>query len=396
MSYYTEKSYIHWIRQFIRFHKRRHPKDMGEEAIEMFLSWLAIKREVSPSTQNQALNAIVFLFREVLGREIGKFKNICWAKRKPRIPVVLTREEVAKVLEIMRVDHRKWLVASLLYGCGLRLIEALRLRVKDIDFGQGFIAIRDAKGEKDRAVPLPKLLIEPLKKELIRSKALHQYDLTKGLGKVSMPFALSRKYPGADKEFPWQYVFPSTKLSTDPHNGETKRHHLFDSYMEEALQRAVRRAGIQKRVVCHTLRHSYATHLLESGKDIRTIQELLGHSSVKTTMIYTHVAKGPAPRCESPLDSLFGSGTPECVPIEDECSAALNVRNMPAGIAPAAGRAFHSASINCAAQGQDEASKIRSSTAMSQFLRKIARVVWKLMPRARKYAEIRPERKANL
>lgn len=296
MSYYTEKTYAHWIKNFIRFHKRRHPKDMGEQEIEAYLSWLAVNRNVSPSTQNQALNALVFLFREVLGREIGKFKNIRWAKKKQHVPVVLTRDEVTRVLEIMQVDPRKWLVAALLYGCGLRLIEALRLRIKDIDFGQGCIAVRDAKGDKDRFVPLPKLLVEPLRREIVRSKALHQYDLTQGLGKVSMPFALSRKYPNADKEFIWQYVFPSTKVSKDPQSGQIKRHHLFDSYMEEAIKRAVKKAGIQKRVVCHTLRHSYATHLLESGKDIRTIQELLGHSDVKTTMIYTHVAKGPAPQ----------------------------------------------------------------------------------------------------
>lgn len=304
LSYTTEKSYLHWIRRFIRFHGKRHPRDMGEQEIVAFLSDLAIKRNCAPGTQNQALNAIVFLFRNVLGRELGEFKNIQWARRKQRAPEVMTREEVASVLQKLRFDFQKWLVASLLYGCGMRLSEALRLRVKDVDFGQGIIVIRDAKGDKDRIVPLPKRLIEPLKQQLRHSELIHKGDLKAGLGRVSLPFALARKYPNADREWPWQYVFPSTKVSRDPRSGEIKRHHLYDSYMEDAVKRCANQAGLTKRITCHTFRHSFATHLLESGKDIRLIQELLGHSDVKTTMIYTHVAKSPVPRVVSPFDEL--------------------------------------------------------------------------------------------
>ena len=304
LSYTTEKHYLHWIRRFVRFHGKRHPRDMGEPEIVSFLSDLAIKRNCAPATQNQALNAIVFLFKNVLGRELGEFKNIRWARRKQRAPEVMTREEVASVLQRLTFDSQKWLVASLLYGCGMRLSEALRLRVKDVDFGQGIIVIRDAKGDKDRIVPLPKRLIEPLKQQLNHSELIHREDLKAGLGRVSLPFALARKYPKADREWPWQYVFPSTKVSRDPRSGEIKRHHLYDSYMEDAVKRCASEAGLTKRITCHTFRHSFATHLLESGKDIRLIQELLGHSDVKTTMIYTHVAKSPVPRVISPIDEL--------------------------------------------------------------------------------------------
>jgi len=277
---------------------------MGEQEIVAFLSDLAIKRDCAPGTQNQALNAIVFLFKNVLGRELGEFKNIQWARRKQRAPEVMTREEVASVLEKLKVDFQKWLVASLLYGCGMRLSEALRLRVKDVDFGQGIIVIRDAKGDKDRIVPLPKRLVEPLRQQLSHSEAVHKADLRVGLGRVSLPFALARKYPNADREWPWQYVFPSTKVSRDPRSGDVKRHHLYDSYMEDAVKRCARLAGLTKRITCHTFRHSFATHLLENGRDIRLIQELLGHSDIKTTMIYTHVAKSPVPRVVSPIDEL--------------------------------------------------------------------------------------------
>lgn len=305
LSYTTEKHYLHWIRRFVRFHGKRHPRDMGEPDIVSFLSDLAIKRNCAPGTQNQALNAIVFLFKNVLGRELGEFKNIRWARRKQRAPEVMTREEVAAVLQRLTFDSQKWLVASLLYGCGMRLSEALRLRVKDVDFGQGIIVIRDAKGDKDRIVPLPKRLIEPLKRQLYHSELIHRGDLKAGLGRVSLPFALARKYPKADREWPWQYVFPSTKVSQDPRSGEIKRHHLYDTYMEDAVKRCANQAGLTKRITCHTFRHSFATHLLESGKDIRLIQELLGHSDVKTTMIYTHVAKSPVPRVISPIDELW-------------------------------------------------------------------------------------------
>jgi integron integrase len=305
LSRFTEKHYLNWIRQFIAFHGKKHPRNMGQKEIEDFLSYLSIERDVSPNTQSQAMNALVFLFRDVLEKDLGKFTNIKWSKRKQRIPEVLTREETASILSNFKKGTSQKLIAHLLYGCGLRLTETLNLRIKDIDFGQKIIAIRDAKGAKDRTVPLPKLLERPLHYQIERTKKIHQSDLKAGYGKASLPYALLRKYPNAGVSPLWQYVFPSTKLSRDPRSGEVKRHHLYDSIMEESLARAVKLAKIEKKVTCHTFRHSYATHLLESGKDIRTIQTLLGHSDVKTTMIYTHVAKGPAPQCESPLDVLY-------------------------------------------------------------------------------------------
>ena len=319
LSRHTEKHYLFWIRHFIRYHHRRHPRTMGETEIEQFLTFIAVKQNVAPSTQSQALNALVFLFRHVLNVELGKFKNIRWAKRKPRPPEVFTRDEVARVLSHFKQGTPQKLIAHLLYGCGLRLTEALNLRIKDIDFGQSIIVVRDAKGGKDRTVPLPRMLARPLAFQIERAKKIHQMDLAAGFGKASLPYALLRKYPKAGVSQLWQYVFPSYKRSIDPRSGETKRHHLYDSIMEDALARAVSSAVVNKRVTCHTFRHSYATHLLESGKDIRKIQELLGHSDVKTTMIYTHVAKGPAPQCESPLDTLF-SGNQAVTPSESSNS----------------------------------------------------------------------------
>ena len=304
LSYYTEKQYVYWIRNFVRFHRKRHPSAMGEKEIEAFLSHLAIERGLSPSTQNQALNALIFLFRHVLNKDLGDCKNFTRAKHRRHVPVVLTREEIVLIFNHLKSNSQKWLIAGLLYGCGLRLIEALRLRIKDIDFGQKCIIVRDSKGNKDRVVPLPTTLTDPLRKQIEHANEVHTRDLKAGLGRVSMPYALARKYPNADRALVWQYVFPSTQISRDPVSGELKRHHLFDSIMEKAVARAVKTSGVLKRVTCHTFRHSYATHLLESGKDIRTIQILLGHNDVKTTMIYTHVAMGPAPRCESPLDTL--------------------------------------------------------------------------------------------
>lgn len=304
LSYTTEKSYIAWIRRFIIFHGKLHPKEMGEEHIVAFLSDLAVRRNCSPGTQNQALNALVFLFRHILNRDVGEFKGIMWSRRKRRVPEVMTREEVASVLRELKYHPQKWLIGCLLYGCGLRLSEALHIRVKDIDFGQGFIAIRDAKGNKDRIVPLPKKLVGPLRKQLSVAEGIHRHDIKAGYGRVSLPFALSRKYPNADREWAWQYLFPSTKLSRDPRSGDIKRHHIFDTFMDNAVKRAARAAGLSKRITCHTFRHSFATHLLENGRDIRLIQELLGHSDVKTTMIYTHVAKSPIPRVVSPIDEL--------------------------------------------------------------------------------------------
>ena len=304
LSYKTEQHYMAWIRRFILFHGKRHPKEMGEEEFAGFLSHLAIDRNCAPGTQNQALNSIVFLFRHVLNRELGQLKSVSWARRKQRVPEVMTRSEVQNVLEALKSTPQKWLIACLLYGCGLRLSEALRLRVKDVDFGQGVIAIRDAKGGKDRIVPLPKKLITPLQHQLAHAKQVHDQDVNQGFGRVSLPYALSRKYPNADKLWPWQYVFPSTKRAKDPRSGDIKRHHIFDSFMEDAVKRASLVAGLTKRITCHTFRHSFATHLLENGRDIRLIQELLGHSDLKTTMIYTHVAKSPVPRVISPIDEL--------------------------------------------------------------------------------------------
>ena len=304
LSYTTEKSYIGWIRRFILFHGKKHPQEMEEEHIVAFLSDLAVQRNCSPATQNQALNALVFLFRHVLNRNIGEFKGIMWARRKQRVPEVMTREEVARVLDELKHHPQKWLIACLMYGCGLRLSEALHLRVKDIEFGQGFIAIRDAKGNKDRIVPLPKRLAKPMRKQLSIAERVHQADIQVGYGRASLPYALSKKCPNADREWAWQYLFPSTKLSRDPRSGDIKRHHIFDTFMDDAVKKATLAAGLSKRITCHTFRHSFATHLLENGRDIRLIQELLGHSNVKTTMIYTHVAKSPVPRVVSPIDEL--------------------------------------------------------------------------------------------
>jgi integron integrase len=310
LSRHTEKHYISWIHRFILFHGKRHPREMGEREIEAFLSYLAVQKDVSPGTQNQALNAIVFLYKDVLERDLGKFTHIRWAKRKQHIPVVFTREEVCAVLRGFKRGSPQKLIAHILYGCGLRLTEALNLRIKDIDFGQRILTIRDAKGGKDRTVPLPHLLEKPLKFQIEKSKRIHAADLTAGHGKASLPYALLQKYPNAGISPLWQYVFPSYNLSQDPRSGEIKRHHLYDSIMESELARVVRSCKIDKKVNCHTFRHAYATHLLESGKNIREIQTLLGHADVKTTMIYTHVAKGSVPRCESPLDTLFRVAPP--------------------------------------------------------------------------------------
>lgn len=235
LSLATEKHYLAWIRQFIRFHKKRHPRNMGEPEIEQFLSYLAVQRNVSPSTQNQALNAIVFLYRHVLEMPLADFKNIRWSKKKQNIPTVLTREEVAALLPKFKTGSQQKLIAHVLYGCGLRLTEALNLRIKDIDFGQNIILIRDAKGGKDRTVPLPLMLRKPLAWQIERAKRIHQQDLKEGFGRVSMPYALSRKYPNADRQSGWQYVFPSYQRSVDPLSGDIKRHHLYGSIMEEAL-----------------------------------------------------------------------------------------------------------------------------------------------------------------
>jgi len=296
----TEEAYIHWIRRYILFHNKRHPQDMGEQEISQFLSQLAVKEHVSASTQNQALCAIVFLYKEVIKRDLGDFGEIIWAKKPKRLPVVFTKDEARRVID--QLEGVKQLMVKILYGCGLRLNECLQLRVKDIDFGYKKIIIRNAKGGHERATILPESLIEPLKDHLKKVKTLHETDLKEGFGSVYMPDALDRKYPNAVRQFGWQYVFPARQISVDPRSGIRRRHHVYETVLQKAVKDAIRKAGIYKHAGCHTFRHSFATHLLENGYDIRTVQELLGHKDVKMTMIYTHVLnKGPL-GVKSPVD----------------------------------------------------------------------------------------------
>lgn len=296
----TEEAYVSWIRRFILFHNKRHPREMGAPEIEAFLTHLAVQRRVASSTQNQALAAILFLYREVLGMECDFPLNAVRAKRPQRLPTVLTHAEALRVLACLSGVHQ--LIAKLLYGSGLRLMECLRLRVQDLDFEQHVIIVRDGKGSKDRITVLPDSLVPLLKEHLQRVKLIHQQDLAAGYGAVYLPYALDTKYPNAPTEWTWQYVFPSDQLSADPRTGITRRHHIDPSAIQKAVRKAARLAGIDKHVTCHTFRHSFATHLLESGYDIRTVQELLGHKDVKTTMIYTHVLNRGGLAVRSPLD----------------------------------------------------------------------------------------------
>jgi len=305
-SYRTEQAYVHWARRFILFHGKRHPRDLGPVEVTAFLTHLARERGVSASTQNQALSAILFLYGGVLDVKLPWMDGIERAKRPVRVPVVLTREEVRALLA--RLEGTKWLMAGLLYGAGLRLRECLKLRVKDVDFGYRQLTVRDGKGAKDRITMLPSELIEPLRAHLARVKSQHERDLAEGFGEVEMPFAIDRKYPRAAREWGWQYVFPSRKLSADPRSGVIRRHHVYDDVLPRAIGQAAREAGIAKPVGSHTMRHSFATHLLESGYDIRTVQELLGHKDVSTTMIYTHVLNKGGRGVKSPLDRLAGPG----------------------------------------------------------------------------------------
>jgi integron integrase len=298
----TEEAYVNWIKRFVLFHNKRHPQEMGVEEINQFLSHLAVKNNVAASTQNQAMCAILFLYKNILNRDLGRIDNLVWAKKPKRLPVVLTREEVKQLLA--QLSGVKWLMANLLYGSGLRLMECLRLRVKDIDFGYRQIIIRDAKGQKDRVTMLPQKLIEPLQQQIRKLKKLHDQDLQNGFGAVWLPGALEKKYPNAIREFGWQYVFPSSTLSIDPRSGRKQRHHVGENVLPRALKEAIRKARIHKKASCHTLRHSFATHLLEDGYDIRTVQELLGHKSLDTTMIYTHVLNRGGLSVRSPADSL--------------------------------------------------------------------------------------------
>jgi integron integrase len=296
----TEEAYLKWIREFILFHAKRHPSEMGATEISKFLSHLARERNIAASTQNQALSALLFLYREVLDHPIDWVDDVERAKKSQRLPIVFTREEAKSVLNHLRGEM--WLMASLLYGSGLRLMECIRLRVKDIDFAQSQVIVREGKGNNDRVTILPEALANPLGRHLERVKALHEIDIREGFGRVYLPFALARKYPEANREWCWQYVFPASKRSVDPRSGQVQRHHLSETALQKAVKAAIRRAGVNKPGSCHTFRHSFATHLLEDGYDIRTIQELLGHADLQTTMIYTHVLNKGGKGVKSPLD----------------------------------------------------------------------------------------------
>jgi integron integrase len=296
----TEQAYVDWIKRFVLYHDKRHPAEMAEEEVAQFLTHLARDLKVAPSTQNQALSALLFLYKEVLKHEIGWLEKVERAKKPPKLPVVLSHAEVKRIFAHLHGTPK--LMARLLYGSGLRLMECVRLRVKDIDFELAQITVRDAKGGKDRITMLPLNLAEPLQRHLVRVKAQHEQDLEDGFGHVHLPFAIGRKFPSAAREWAWQYVFPSSRISIDPRSGKRQRHHMAEGILQSALKRAVDAGGIAKRANCHSLRHSFATHLLGKGYDIRTVQELLGHKDVSTTMIYTHVLSKPGIGVKSPLD----------------------------------------------------------------------------------------------
>jgi integron integrase len=298
----TEASYLQWIKRFILFHKKRHPREMAEPEITAFLTYLAVDKNVAASTQNQALSAILFLYKEVLQLEIGWLDDVIRAKRSVRVPEVLSQDQVRRLLCQLEGIHE--LVARLLYGTGMRLMEAIRLRVQDIDFHYRQITVRDGKGHKDRVTVLPDSMVVPLQRHLQRVREWHMKDLAEGFGQVYLPYALARKYPNAEREWPWQYVFPAPTRSVDPKSNEIRRHHLCEQNLQRAIKQAAADLGFSSRVRTHTLRHSFATHLLENGQDIRTVQELLGHSDVKTTMIYTHVLQRGGRGVKSPLDRM--------------------------------------------------------------------------------------------
>ena len=297
----TVQTYEQWLRRFLRFHGLRHPREMDSDDVNAFLSHLAVDLKVSPSTQNQALSALLFLFRELLERDLD-LEGVVRARTRRRLPVVLSQEEVRAVLQ--RLDGPAALVAGLLYGSGLRLMEALRLRVQDLAFSRRELTVRDGKGVKDRRTLLPDRLGRELVSHLAQVRAIHRQDLADGWGRVQLPHALARKYPTAPIEWGWQWVFPQGSRWRNPATGEQGRHHLDPSLIQKAVRRAVLAAGISKPASCHSLRHSFATHLLERGQDIRTIQELLGHSDLKTTMIYTHVLNRGGRGVRSPLDQI--------------------------------------------------------------------------------------------
>ena len=295
-------AYVTWIRRYIVFHRKVHPTSLGAPDISAFLTWLATKQHVSASTQNQALAALLFLYEHVLHMQIGGIEHVVRAKQPLRLPVVLGRDDVAAVLS--HLDGMMWIIGMLLYGAGLRLEECLELRVKDVDFDRRQITVRRGKGQKDRATMLPGAVAEPLRQHLVGVRRLHETDLKDGCGRVTLPEALGRKYPNAATEWAWQFLFPAARICRDPRWGSPSRFHLHESAVQKALAAAARRAAIAKRVGPHTLRHSFATHLLEDGYDIRTVQELLGHRDVSTTMIYTHVLNRGAAAVRSPADRL--------------------------------------------------------------------------------------------
>ncbi len=302
----TEQSYVAWIKRFIRFHDKRHPEDMGEKEVVEFLTDLAVSRHIAASTQNQALNALVFMYKAVLERPLGELNGAVRAKKSQKLPVVLSTREIGEMFS--HLDGTSWLIACLLYGSGLRLMEGVRLRVKDLLFDHRAIVVREGKGRKDRVVTLADELIVPLQRHLGSIKNIHQKDLSDGFGEVYLPYALERKYVNAAKEWGWQYVFPANKRSVDPRSGKVRRHHVNESTVQKAVKIAIRKARIVKPASCHTLRHSFATHLLERGMDIRTVQEQLGHKDVRTTQIYTHVLNRGGNAVVSPLGAVIGAG----------------------------------------------------------------------------------------
>ena len=296
----TERTYLTWIKRYIYFHQKRHPKDLGHEHIERFLTYLAVDGQVAPSTQNLALSALLFLYKEVLHIELPYLDNVIRAKKPSRIPVVLTKAEVRELINNINVKHQ--LVTELLYGSGLRLMECLRLRIKDIEYSRKIILVRDGKGGKDRVTILPDSVIEKIKIQLQVVKQIHVSDLACGHGQVYLPHALARKYPNAASEWGWQYVFPSSRRSIDPRTNIERRHHVGASAIQKAVKLAVRKSNINKPVSSHTFRHSFATHLIENGYDIRTVQDLMGHKDVRTTQIYTHVLNRGGNAVRSPID----------------------------------------------------------------------------------------------
>ena len=301
----TEDAYVGWIRRYILFHQKRHPLDMGGPEVTAFLTDLAVRGHVAASTQNQALSALLFLYREVLEQEFGWLNDVVRAKKPKRLPVVFTPEEAMAIVE--ELQGIRWLMGMLLYGGGLRLQECLRLRVKDLDFEHLQVTVREAKGDKDRFTLLPEAAVEPLQRQLRLVREAHERALREGYAGVELPHALSRKYPRADREWGWQYVFPSDHPSRDPRSGVWRRHHLDPSYLQKAVAAAIRKLGIAKQAGCHTFRHSFATHLLADGTDIRTVQELLGHQDVRTTQIYTHVLRFNGFAVKSPVDRFWAT-----------------------------------------------------------------------------------------